>query len=68
MAITLAALATRFLERPGLTSSTVRTYEYVLIPLLKTYGRWSIEIVDREILVEYLSSVVDVKYTTHHKH
>ncbi len=68
MTITLAALATQFLDRPGLTDSTVRTYEYILRPLLQTYGGWSIEIVDREILVEYLSGLSDVKFTTHHKH
>jgi integrase/recombinase XerD len=66
--ITLAALTTQFLERPGLTNSTIRTYEYVLIPLLRLYGRWSIEIIDREILVEYLSGITKVKFTTHHKH
>jgi integrase/recombinase XerD len=66
--ITLAALTTQFLDRPGLTNSTIRTYEYVLIPLLQLYGRWSIEIVDYEILVEYLTGLTNVKFTTHHKH
>lgn len=66
--ITLAALTTQFLDRPGLTNSTIRTYEYVLIPLLQLYGRWSIEIIDYEILVEYLSGLTNVKFTTHHKH
>lgn len=66
--ITLAALTTQFLDRPGLTNSTIRTYEYVLIPLLQLYGRWSIEIIDYEILVEYLSGVSQVKFTTHHKY
>lgn len=66
--ITLAALTTQFLERPGLTNLTIRTYEYVLIPLLRLYGRWSIEIIDYEILVEYLSGLTKVKFTTHHKH
>ncbi len=68
MTITLAALTTQFLDRPGLTNSTIRTYEYVLIPLLQLYGRWSIEIIDYEILVEYLSGVSQVKFTTHHKY
>lgn len=68
MTITLAATSAEFLDRPGLTNSTIRTYEYVLIPLLKIYGRWSIEIIDREVLVEYLADLKDVKYTTHHKH
>ena len=68
MTITLAALTTQFLERPGLTNSTIRTYEYVLVPLLRFYGRWSIEIIDHEILLEYLSGLTNVKFTTHHKH
>lgn len=68
MTITLAALTTQFLDRPGLTNSTIRTYEYVLIPFLQLYGRWSIEIIDYEILVEYLSGVSQVKFTTHHKY
>jgi integrase/recombinase XerD len=35
----LAALATEFLERQGLVSSTVRSYESTMIPLLQQYGR-----------------------------
>jgi integrase/recombinase XerD len=66
--ITLAALATAFLERPGLAKSTLRSYESTIIPLLKEYGRWSIEIMDRQILVEYLNHLTDVSYTTHHRH
>ena len=66
--ITLAALATRFLERPGLANSTLRSYESTMIPLLKQYGRWSIEIIDRQVLVEYLNHLTDVSYTTHHRH
>ncbi len=66
--MTLAALATKFLERPGLANSTLRSYESTIIPLLKQYGRWSIEIIDRQILVEYLNDLTDVSYTTHHRH
>lgn len=43
MSVTLATLATEFLERPGLAKSTRRTYELVLLPLLQEYGWWSIE-------------------------
>lgn len=68
MTTTLAALATQFLERTGLSSSTIRTYESILIPLLKQYGRWSVEIIDREILVQYLNDLKSVKFRTHHKH
>lgn len=66
--MTLAALATKFLERPGLAKSTLRSYQSTIIPLLKEYGRWSIEIIDRQILVEYLNDLTDVSYTTHHRH
>ena len=66
--ITLAALATTFLERPGLANSTLRSYESTIIPLLNQYGRWSIEIIDRRILVEYLNRLTDISYTTHHRH
>ncbi|RUS92309.1 hypothetical protein DSM106972_099500 [Dulcicalothrix desertica PCC 7102] len=68
MSMTLATLVTKYLERQELASSTIRTYESIFIPLLKQYGRWSVEIVDREILVEYLNAIKSVKFTTHHKH
>ncbi|MEO1186023.1 MAG: tyrosine-type recombinase/integrase [Cyanobacteria bacterium J06636_27] len=66
--ITLATLATEFLERPGLANSTLRSYQSTIIPLLKQYGRWSIEIIDRQILVEYLNQLTDISCITHHRH
>lgn len=68
MTITLAALVTQFLDRSELTDSTVRSYESVLIPLLKNYGHWSVEIIDRDILVKYLNGRQQLKFTTHRKH
>ncbi len=68
MSVTLATLATEFLERPGLAKSTRRTYELVLLPLLQEYGWWSVEILSRQVLIEYLNSLSHLKYTTHHKH
>lgn len=68
MIVTLASLATEFLERRGLATTTLRSYESTLMPLLKEYGRWSIEILDRQLLVEYLNQITDVSYTTHHRH
>lgn len=47
MSVNLVSLATQFLERPGLADSTVRSYKSTLIPLLKLYGSWSLEIIDR---------------------
>ena len=64
----LAALATEFLERQGLVVSTVRSYESTLLPLLQQYGRWSIEIIDRQILATYLDSLTDLSYTTHRRY
>ncbi|MBA3923504.1 MAG: tyrosine-type recombinase/integrase [Nostocaceae cyanobacterium] len=66
--VTLAKLATEFLERPGLATTTLRSYESTLMPLLKEYGRWPIEILDRQQIVEYLNQITDVSYTTHHRH
>ena len=68
MSVTLALLATQFLERPGLADLTIRSYESTLIPLLKLYGSWSLEIIDRELLIEYLNDLKDVTYITHHRH
>jgi integrase/recombinase XerD len=66
--VILAKLATEFLERPGLAATTLRSYEFTLMPLLKEYGRWSIDILDRQLLVAYLNQIVNVSYTTHHRH
>jgi integrase/recombinase XerD len=66
--VTLAKLATEFLERPGLAATTLRSYEFTLMPLLKEYGRWSIDILDRQLLVVYLNQITNVSYTTHHRH
>jgi integrase/recombinase XerD len=66
--VILARLATEFLERHGLAATTLRSYEFTLMPLLKEYGRWSIDILDRQLLVEYLNQITDVSYITHHRH
>jgi integrase/recombinase XerD len=68
IAVTLATVATQFLERPELSKTTRTTYELSLLPLLKEYGSWSIEIISRQTLIEYLLSLSHLKYTTHHKH
>ncbi len=68
IAVTLATVATQFLERPGLAKTTRSTYELVLLPLLQEYGSWPIEIISRQTLIEYLLSLSHLKYTTHHKH
>lgn len=68
MTITLARLATEFLERRGLSQSTQRSYEFTLMPLLAQYGRWPIEIVSRQVLSEYLEGLTHLSIATHHRH
>lgn len=68
MTITLARLATEFLERRGLSQSTQRSYEFTLMPLLAQYGRWPIEIISRQVLSEYLEGLTHLSITTHHRH
>lgn len=64
----LAMVAARFLDRPGLAKKTVESYERTLMPLLREYGIWPIEICDRETLTGYLDSLSHLAYTTHHRH
>ena len=68
MSASVAQVATEFLDRPGLAPSTIRSYESTLMPLLKHYGRWPIELLERERLSEYLESLEHLHYTTHHRH
>jgi integrase/recombinase XerD len=66
--VTLATVVVEFLERPGLALSTKETYSLTLGLLLQEYGSWSIEILSRQTLVEYLNTLSHLKYTTHNKH
>jgi len=68
MSISLAMVATQFLDRSGLAKKTVKSYEHTLMPLLNEYGSWPIEICDRQILADYLDSLSQLAYTTHHRH
>ncbi|ABW32050.1 tyrosine-type recombinase/integrase [Acaryochloris marina] len=64
----LAMVTTEFLDRPGLAASTVRSYEFTLLPLLQQYGQWSLELLDRQTLEEYLNSLSHLSFKTHHRH
>ncbi len=64
-AVTLATVATEFLERPGLAPTTRETYFVTLSPLLYEYGSWAIDIISKQTIVEYLNSLSHLKYTTH---
>ncbi|MEL6455733.1 MAG: site-specific integrase, partial [Cyanobacteria bacterium J06623_5] len=68
MSLPLATVTTEFLDRPDLASSTVRSYELVLLPLLRDYGSWPIELVDRSCLEAYLNGLNHLAYTTHRRH
>lgn len=68
MSQSLATVATEFLDRPGLAESTVRSYEFTLMPLLKQYGRWPVELLDRQAVEEYLNSLTHISFKTHHRH
>lgn len=64
----LATVATEFIDRPGLSQTTTRSYESTLMPLLQLYGRFPIDIVDRELLESYLNDLTELHYSTHHRH
>ena len=68
MSLTLATVTTQFLERPGLSISTQKSYELTLLPLLQEYGRYPIEIVGRAAIEEYLNSLTNLAYTTQNRH
>jgi len=68
LSISLATVATHFLDRAGLAPGTVKSYELTLMPLLAEYGSYPIEILSRQTLVEYLDGLSHLAYTTHHRH
>ena len=65
---TLATVATQFLQRPGLAKGTLRAYESTLMPLLRVYGSWPIDLLERGEVVEYLQGLTHLAYTTRRKH
>ncbi|MCT7988978.1 tyrosine-type recombinase/integrase [Laspinema olomoucense] len=68
LVVTLARLATEFLERSDLAKSTQRSYEAVLMPLLALYGRLPVEIISRQVICDYLQSLEHLSINTHHRH
>lgn len=64
----LANLATDFLERAGLSKSTIRSYESTLLPLLQQYERSPVDPLTRQQLEEYLNFLKHLSYTTHNRH
>lgn len=60
----LANLTIIFLERRGLSKSTIRSYESTLLPLLQKYGRSPVDTLTRQQLEEYLNSLKHLSYST----
>jgi integrase/recombinase XerD len=68
LSISLAMVATEFLDRPGLAKSTLQSYELTLVPLLKQYGSRPIGSLSRPLLKSYLNGLTHLSYTTHNRH
>lgn len=68
MTTTLAQVTTAFLSRQGLAATTLKSYEQTLLSLLKEHGRLPIQLIDRQLLKDYLQSLDHLNYTTHNRH
>jgi integrase/recombinase XerD len=68
LSISLATVATEFLDRPGLAKSTLQSYELTLMPLLQQYGSCPVETLNRPLLESYLNGLNHLAYTTHNRH
>jgi integrase/recombinase XerD len=66
--VTLAQVASQFIYRDDLSSSTRLSYEVTLMPLLVEFGSYPLEIVTRQVIEEYLASLTHLAYTTHNRH
>lgn len=66
--VSVATITTQFLQRPGLSPATVKSYESTLLPFLAEYGSFAIEILTRQTVSEYLNGLTQISYTTHHRH
>jgi integrase/recombinase XerD len=68
MEIALAKVATDFLERSNLSTSTIRSYESTLMPLLNKYGKFPIAILTRQDIQEYLERFDRLAPSTYNRH
>jgi integrase/recombinase XerD len=68
MSITLARVATEFLERSSIAPATLKSYESTLIPFLKKYGRWPIDLISKQILESYIERLISLSVRTRHRH
>jgi len=68
MTTTLAQVVTAFLCRQGLAASTLKSYELTLLSLLKVHGSLPVQLVNRQLIKDYLESLDELRYTTHNRH
>jgi integrase/recombinase XerD len=68
MSITLARVATEFLERPSIAPSTLKSYESTLIPFLKEYGRWPADLISKQMIESYIDRLNSLSVSTRHRH
>lgn len=68
MTKTLAQVTTEFISRDSLSNSTKLSYEVTLMPLLEKFGSYPIEIINRKLIEDYLTSLTHLSYTTHNRH
>ena len=68
MTKTLAQITTEFIYRDSLSNSTKSSYEVTLMPLLEKFGSYPIEIINRKLIEDYLTSLTHLSYTTHNRH
>ncbi|NET46339.1 tyrosine-type recombinase/integrase [Okeania sp. SIO2B3] len=68
MTKTLAQVTTEFIYRDSLSNSTKLSYEVTLMPLLEKFGSYPIEIINRKLIEDYLTSLTHLSYTTHNRH
>lgn len=66
--ITLAQLATEFLDRESLKQNTLRSYETTLLPLLERYGRSPVQTLTRSVLEDYLNGLSHLADSTYNRH
>lgn len=68
MSIAFATLTTQFLERPGLSQNTIRSYESALLPLLQKWGASPLNSLTRQMVEDYFNSLTHLSYVTHNRH
>ena len=67
MTVTIARLATEFLERPGLSQSTIGIRQRARNGMVEL-GRLPVESINRQLISEYLQRLEHLSITTHHRH